>query len=81
MSTSNSSRVQEAPHRFWHNFWQVLKTIQARLRFIAILAVVGAAIVYWDALTAHYEKWTRPFVGEETAASDSSHRETHRLSK
>ncbi len=54
---------------FWHNFWQVLKTVQARLRFIAILAVVGAAIVYWDTLKAHYDKWTRPFQGDEAAAS------------
>jgi multidrug efflux pump subunit AcrA (membrane-fusion protein) len=56
-------------HTFWHNLWQVLKTIQARLRFIAILAVVGAAIVYWDTLKAHYEKWTRPLIGEPAAAS------------
>jgi multidrug efflux pump subunit AcrA (membrane-fusion protein) len=56
-------------HSFWQNFWQVLKTIQARLRFIAILAIVGASIVYWDTLKAHYEKWTRPLLGEETAAS------------
>ena len=49
---SGNSRVllpDQAPppqHTFWHNFWQVLKTIQARLRFIAILAIVAATIVY-----------------------------------
>src|SRR5437899_3552187 len=54
---------------FWHKLWQVLKTVQARLRFVAILAIVGATIVYWDTLKAHYEKWTRPFFGEEAAAT------------
>jgi Cu(I)/Ag(I) efflux system membrane fusion protein len=70
---SGNSRVllpDQAPapkHSLRQNFWQVLKTVQARLRFIAILALVGAAIVYWDTLKAHYEKWTRPLFGEETA--------------
>jgi Cu(I)/Ag(I) efflux system membrane fusion protein len=69
---SNDTNAELAPppkHAFWHNSWQVFKTIQARLRFIAILAVIGAVIVYWDTLKAHYEKWTRPFGGEEAAAS------------
>jgi Cu(I)/Ag(I) efflux system membrane fusion protein len=56
-------------HTLSRNLWQILKTIQARLRFIAILAMVGAAIMYWDTLKAHYEKWTRPVLGEEAAAS------------
>src|SRR5436853_413262 len=41
----------------------------ARLRFIAILAVLGVLIVKWDTLAAYYEKWTRPLRGEEHAAS------------
>src|SRR6266436_315810 len=68
-SPSAGGSSVKTSHSFLHNLWQVMKTIQARLRFIAILAVVGAAIVYWDTLTAHYEKWTRPFLGEETAAN------------
>lgn len=59
-------------HSFLHNLWQVMKTIQARLRFIAILAIVGGAIVYWDTLRAHYEKWTRPLLGEPVASSADS---------
>jgi Cu(I)/Ag(I) efflux system membrane fusion protein len=39
------------------------------LRFIAALAVIGAAILYWDTLVAYYEKWTRPVLGEEHAVS------------
>jgi RND family efflux transporter MFP subunit len=52
--------------------WQVLKTIQARLRFIVILAAVGAVILYWDTLKAHYEKWTRPILGEGSAVSSDT---------
>src|ERR1051326_7256874 len=53
----------------WHNVWQVLKTVQARLRFVVILALVGATIVYWDTLKTHYERWTRPILGAEAAVS------------
>ena len=38
------------------------------MRFIAILALIGAAILYWDTLKAHYEKWTRPLIGKSVAA-------------
>ncbi len=64
--------VQARPseHRFWHNLWQVLKTIQARLRFIAILVAIGLLIGYWDTLSNYYEKWTRPSAGADTAGSD-----------
>lgn len=55
-------------HGFWWKFWLVVRTIQARLRFVVILAVVGGTIAYWDTLKAHYEKWTRPLAGEELAA-------------
>jgi Cu(I)/Ag(I) efflux system membrane fusion protein len=55
-------------HDFWWKVWLVLKTVQARLRFVVILAVIGGLIAYWDTLSAYYEKWTRP-AGEAEAAS------------
>src|SRR5207253_1291381 len=39
---------------------QVLVTVLARLRFVAILGVIGLVIVKWDTLRAYYEKWSRP---------------------
>ena len=42
---------------WWFDFIILVKL--ARLRFVAILAVIGAAILYWDTLIAYYEKWTR----------------------
>ncbi|HET6576534.1 MAG TPA: efflux RND transporter periplasmic adaptor subunit [Fimbriiglobus sp.] len=49
---------------------QVLVTVVARLRFVAILAVIGVVIVEWDLLTAYYDKWTRP---TSAAAAAESH--------
>jgi len=52
---------------WWFHFLILVKL--ARLRFIAILAVIGALILYWDTLVAYYEKWTRPLAGQAQAAS------------
>jgi Cu(I)/Ag(I) efflux system membrane fusion protein len=41
-------------------FWTILKTVQARLRFVAILAAIGLVIGNWTLLTAYWERWTRP---------------------
>ncbi len=60
-------------HSVGWKIWQVVKTIQARLRFFVLLAGIGAVILYWDALNAVYEKWTRPAVAEETADADSEY--------
>lgn len=54
---------------FWIKFWLFVKT--ARLRFIAILAVIGGTIAYWDTLRAYYEKWTRPAGKAAVAAADT----------
>jgi multidrug efflux pump subunit AcrA (membrane-fusion protein) len=52
---------------WWFHFAVLVKL--ARLRFIAILVAIGAVIAWWDTLSAYYEKWTRPILGVETAAS------------
>jgi Cu(I)/Ag(I) efflux system membrane fusion protein len=57
-------------HSFGWKLWLVLKTIQARLRFVVILAAIGGVIAYWDTLKAYYERWTRPEVVERASASD-----------
>jgi Cu(I)/Ag(I) efflux system membrane fusion protein len=53
--------------------FMVLKVIEVRLRFIAVLLVTFLVIAYWDTLATYWEKWTRPaaaassgvLVGEE----------------
>src|SRR5690242_10070656 len=42
---------------WWFHFLILVKL--ARLRFIAILLLIGVVITQWDTLVAYYEKWTR----------------------
>jgi Cu(I)/Ag(I) efflux system membrane fusion protein len=49
---------------WWFDF--VILVNLARLRFIAILVLIGAIITQWDLLTAYYDKWTR---GSATTAA------------
>jgi Cu(I)/Ag(I) efflux system membrane fusion protein len=53
-------------HGFGWKTWQVLKVVQARLRFVAILVAVGLVIGFWDNISNYYEKWTRPLYGHES---------------
>jgi membrane fusion protein, copper/silver efflux system len=54
---------------WWFDFIILVKL--ARLRFIAILVVIGVVITQWDWLLANYDKWTRPTDGPTAgAASD-----------
>ena len=53
---------------WWFDFIILVKL--ARLRFIAILAVIGIIITQWDTLTAYYDKWTRPAEGTAAQSSD-----------
>jgi membrane fusion protein, copper/silver efflux system len=55
-------------HGFWHNAWQVLKTLQARLRFFFLLAIIGIVVGSWTTISAYWEKWTRPLLGQEQEA-------------
>ncbi len=44
----------------WKRLLLVLKVIEVRLRFIAVLVVVGMFIGYWDTVKNYWDKWTRP---------------------
>ena len=45
---------------FWKKFFLVIKVIEVRLRFIAILLVTALAIGYWDTIANYWDKWTQP---------------------
>src|SRR5262245_46106938 len=53
---------------WWFDFLILVKI--ARLRFVAILLVIGIVITQWELLTAYYEKWARPAGGAEQASGD-----------
>jgi Cu(I)/Ag(I) efflux system membrane fusion protein len=63
-------RPAEAHSLAW-KIWLVVKTAQARLRFIAILAAIGLVISNWNLLKAYWEKWTRPSAEAQAASSDN----------
>src|SRR6476619_7101459 len=52
---------------WWFDFLILVKI--ARLRFVAILVVIGLVITQWDLLSAYYEKWTRLAAGSGQAGS------------
>ncbi|WP_406701070.1 efflux RND transporter periplasmic adaptor subunit [Singulisphaera sp. Ch08] len=52
----------------WQKFRMVVKVVELRLRFIALMAATGLVFGYWDTIWNHYEKWTRP-PGEAHAES------------
>src|SRR2546423_1730155 len=54
----------------WWWFHLLILVDLARLRFIAILAVIGLIIMKWDTLTAYYDRWTRPANPAEAQSSD-----------
>src|SRR5436190_15635005 len=43
---------------WWFDFVILVKL--ARLRFIAVLVVIGLVITKWDLLAAYYDRWIRP---------------------
>jgi Cu(I)/Ag(I) efflux system membrane fusion protein len=49
--------------------WIILRTLQARLRFVAILAAIGLVIGNWTLLTGYWEKWTRPAAEHDHAVA------------
>jgi Cu(I)/Ag(I) efflux system membrane fusion protein len=44
----------------WQKFRLIVKVVELRLRFLALMAVTGLVFVYWDTLWNRYEKWARP---------------------
>jgi Cu(I)/Ag(I) efflux system membrane fusion protein len=69
-AAATEPRPAEAHSLAW-KVWLVVKTAQARLRFIAILAAIGLVISNWNLLKAYWEKWTRPAGEAQAAASDT----------
>ena len=50
----------KSPLTRWQKFRLVVKVVELRLRFIALMAVTGLVFAYWDTIWNHYDKWMRP---------------------
>ena len=53
------SQVSPVRLTVWQKFKLIFKVVEIRLRFIAILIIVGLFVGYWDTITNHWEKQTR----------------------
>ncbi len=56
----------------WKKIKLVLKVVEVRLRFIAILVATALVIGYWDTILNYWDKWTRP-AEASVAQVDSGH--------
>ena len=61
--------VEETPMTRWQKFRLVVKVVELRLRFIALMAGTALVFAYWDDLWNRYDKWMRPTVGQHAAVS------------
>jgi Cu(I)/Ag(I) efflux system membrane fusion protein len=53
----------------WQKFRLVVKVVELRLRFIALMAATGLIFAYWDTLWNRYDKWMRPAAERHVAVS------------
>jgi Cu(I)/Ag(I) efflux system membrane fusion protein len=58
----------EAPLTRWQKFRLVVKVVELRLRFIALMAATALVFAYWDELWNRYDKWMRPAGPHATAS-------------
>jgi Cu(I)/Ag(I) efflux system membrane fusion protein len=53
----------------WQKFRLVVKVVELRLRFIALMAATALVFAYWDTLWNRYDKWMRPTAERHAAVS------------
>jgi Cu(I)/Ag(I) efflux system membrane fusion protein len=61
--------ADEAPMTRWQRVRLVVKVVELRLRFIALMAITGLVFAYWDPLWNRYDKWMRPAAERHAAVS------------
>jgi Cu(I)/Ag(I) efflux system membrane fusion protein len=67
----SSAQVHPARPSRWAKIRMVIKVVELRLRFVALMAATGLAFAYWDELWNYYDKWTRP--PAERVVADAEH--------
>ncbi len=61
--------VQEVPLTRWQKVRLVVKVVELRLRFIALMAITALVFAYWDYLWNRYDKLMRPAAMAHATAS------------
>src|SRR5205823_14139683 len=57
----------------WQKFRLVVKVVELRLRFIALMAITGLVFAYWDTIWNRYDKWMRPPAHQHAAATGTEY--------
>ena len=68
-AASGAACIDETRLTRWQKFRLVVKVVELRLRFIALMAITGLAFAYWDTLWNRYDKWMRPAAEMHAAVS------------
>lgn len=55
----------------WQKVRLVVKVVELRLRFIALMAATALVFAYWDELANRYDKWMRPASGPSSSSASS----------
>ncbi len=61
--------VDGPPLTRWRKFRLVVKVVELRLRFVALMAITGLGFAYWDTIANRYDKWMRPEAERHATAS------------
>ncbi len=61
------------PMTRWRKVRLVIKVVELRLRFIALMGATGLGFAYWDTIANRYDKWMRPAAGRVATASGIEH--------
>ena len=59
------------PPTRWQTFRMVVKVVELRVRFVALMAATGLVFGYWDTIWNTYEKWSRPPSSQRSAAAEA----------
>ena len=68
-SSPRHALVNGRPRTRWQKICLVVKVVELRLRFIALMAITGLVFAYWDTLWNRYDKWMRPAGASHAAVS------------
>src|SRR5271155_6190032 len=60
----------ETPLTRWQKIRLVIKVVELRLRFVALMAITGLVFAYWDTIWNRYDKWMRPTASHYSGAAD-----------
>ncbi len=60
LAVADPQEAAQPPLSRWQKFRMVIKVVELRLRFIALMAITGLVFAYWDTIWNRYDKWMRP---------------------